>query len=194
MFRGFYVKSASLKSLHPLKRLQMLAVHLSGFFGCEKLLFTPLNQSLLQRLHVFALQLNYLWQRKDMQNLLLQICRQTWRLTSFFATSQICRNSVSVAFFASSIWGKWASLIVSISLSHEHCAAATCWSSGVMCLKPYNSFLHRFGLFCIFRCILQLHQFAGSPKKHLLYFEKKNRHWCQSNVSVDHVLHIQDKP
>lgn len=41
---------------HPSKGLQVLAEVVSTFFGGKKLLFTPLNQSLLQHLHTHNLE------------------------------------------------------------------------------------------------------------------------------------------
>lgn len=41
---------------HPSKDLQVLVELVSSFFGCKKLLFTPLNQSLLQYLHTDSLE------------------------------------------------------------------------------------------------------------------------------------------
>lgn len=41
---------------HPSQGLQVLVELVSTFFGCKKLLFTPLNQSPLHRLHTDSLE------------------------------------------------------------------------------------------------------------------------------------------
>lgn len=52
MFRHTEDVSLSVRSLgHPSEDLQVLVELVSVLFGCEELLFTPLNQSLLQHLH-----------------------------------------------------------------------------------------------------------------------------------------------
>lgn len=57
MFR--HTEDASLRAAslgHPPEGLQVLVKLVSTFFGCKKLLFTPLNQSLLQHLHTCSLE------------------------------------------------------------------------------------------------------------------------------------------
>lgn len=52
MFRHTEDVSLSVRSLgHPSEDLQVLVELVSVLFGREELLFTPLNQSLLQHLH-----------------------------------------------------------------------------------------------------------------------------------------------